>query len=92
LILSILGSLALLHYLAAMAMGEITRSTVWRSAVLLTLVVVLMSGTLRRTRAISARQATPDVESNERSSIESEATDLVSSEESADVERRDSTE
>ena len=55
LVASILTSLVLLHFLAAVAMGEVTQRAVWRCAMLMALVIVLMSGVLRRARTVAAR-------------------------------------
>lgn len=84
--ISIFMSLVLLHHLAALAMGEISRPVIWRSVLLLALVLVLMSGTLRRVRAVSAREVAGHW------SIDRESTRLVAHEEPTDVKRRDPTE
>lgn len=56
---SVLVSLALMHVLAGVALGEVTRKAIGRSVLYMAVVVLLMSGTLRRTRVGDApRRAT----------------------------------
>jgi hypothetical protein len=51
---SIAAALGLMHALSAVAMGETSHATVWRSTLLMLAVIVLMAGTLARSRRIEA--------------------------------------
>ncbi len=57
---SILASFALLHALAALALGDVTAKGVHRSVGLMLLIVIAMSGTLRRSHSL-ATPAAPEI-------------------------------
>jgi hypothetical protein len=54
LLMSISAALGLMHQLATIAIGEVNRRSIIRSAMLLATIVLLMSGTLRRIQADTA--------------------------------------
>ena len=67
---SLLGTLGLLHYLAAVSMGDGRRRTLVRSIALMVLVVVLMTATLRRIRSATYEDDSPDTTASRANSRE----------------------
>lgn len=59
LVLSILAALALMHHLTALALGDASAKTVWRCGLLMALVIVLMTATLRRARLLASDELPP---------------------------------
>jgi hypothetical protein len=60
-VLSLLGALALMHHLAAVAFGDVRRSSLIRAMVTMVVVVLLMSGVLERTRVLRRSESAAGV-------------------------------